>query len=120
MTVSDTPSDPDNPGLRGQARPLICIGLPPMLAPDLGGKRPVVSLLPQDIPLAGLQGVQDALIACMLLGGDADAQDVLAALADAGYRGAVIVIAPHLPDPAMVERELAQLAPGMTVTLVML
>ena len=117
MSLLNVTFDPDGPGLTGHIAPLIGIGLPPNLALHFGGKRPVMSVLPQDIPHAGLNRVANALIVCQILGDEADALDILAGLARAGYRGRVLVITPPLPDPAMVERELAQVAQGMTISL---
>lgn len=112
--MPDAPSDP------APAGPLICIGLPQALARRLGGNRDVVSLRARDIAFARIDRMENALIACPLLGPEADALDILAALVRAGYRGEVVVVSPSLPDPAMVERELAQAAPGMSVALVVL
>ncbi|TGD62882.1 hypothetical protein EYC08_14960 [Tabrizicola sp. WMC-M-20] len=120
MPVRYATSVPDGSGLRGHTRPFISIGLPQVLAQHCAGMRPLMSVSPQDIPLAGLHRIDNGLIACMLLGSEVDALDILADLTAAGYRGPVVVIAPPLPDPAMVERELALAAPGISVSLLVL
>ncbi|WP_146036497.1 hypothetical protein [Pseudotabrizicola formosa] len=120
MPVRVATSVPDRFDLRGRTSPFISIGLPQVLARHCAGPRPLFSVAPQDIAQAGLHRMSDALIACMLLGSEVDALDILAELTAAGYRGTVVVIAPPLPDPGMVERELALAAPGMTVSLLVL
>lgn len=47
-----------------------------------------------------------------------DAGDVATALRQRGYKGELIVMAPPLPRPEMVQRELAQMAPDMSIRLV--
>jgi alkanesulfonate monooxygenase SsuD/methylene tetrahydromethanopterin reductase-like flavin-dependent oxidoreductase (luciferase family) len=107
-------------GSVGRLGPLIGIGLPPGLAARLAGPRPVLSLDPEQIAQSGLDRLTDAVVACLLLGSQMDAIDVIAQLRVAGYRGQVTVVAPPMPNPRMVERELVQLAPSMQVQLVVL
>lgn len=116
---------PDHSPLRGHGSagrlgPLIGIGLPPGLAARLAGPRPVLSLDPEQIATAGLDRLTDAVVACLLLGSQMDATDVIAQLQAAGYRGQVTVVAPPMPDPRMVERELVHLASAIQVQLVVL
>lgn len=47
-----------------------------------------------------------------------DAGDVATALRQRGYKGELIVMTPPLPRPEMVQRELAQMAPDMSIRLV--
>lgn len=47
-----------------------------------------------------------------------DAGDVVAALHQRGYTGELIVVTPPLPRPEMVQRELSQIAPDMSIRLV--
>lgn len=56
-------------------------------------------------------------VVCPLLADGFDATQVISRLLQLGYTGQVMVIAPKLPDPAMVERELRALAPGMRLSL---
>lgn len=98
--------------------PFIGIGLPQALAADLAGGRRVLSLAPEDIAAADLHRIPDVMVACLLLGSVMDALDVIAVLSATGYSGALTVVAPPLPNPRMVERELARAAKPMNVTLV--
>lgn len=86
----------------------------------LAGPRPVLSLDPEMIGQAGLNRLSDAVVGCLLLGSQMDAIDVLQKLQAAGYRGQVMVVAPPMPDPRMVERELVLLAPGLSIRLIVL
>ncbi|NEX45148.1 hypothetical protein G3572_02950 [Rhodobacter sp. ETT8] len=97
--------------------PFVSIALPAALVAELAGARPVWKLTHDDIPGANLAQLKDAVVACLLMGGKTDALDVLAALTAAGYAGAVLVIAPPMPNPRMIERELARAAKTMKVTL---
>ncbi|MDR7125331.1 hypothetical protein [Pseudotabrizicola sp. 4114] len=98
--------------------PFVGIGLPMALAVALAGKRRVVALEPEAIATAGLDQIEDPMIGCLLLGSKADALDIIADLVEAGYRGPVTVVAPPLPNPRMVERELSRAAKPMAVKLV--
>jgi hypothetical protein len=73
-------------------------------------------------PLAGLDRsllarVSPDAIAFSLITSDADATQVLCLLKASGYAGEAIILAPRLPNRAMVVRELASLAPCVTLTL---
>ncbi|MFT4150173.1 MAG: hypothetical protein QM656_08250 [Paracoccaceae bacterium] len=57
-------------------------------------------------------------IACALFAPGHDATQVVARLETMGYRGLITVVAPPLPDPRMVERELRALGPGLRLRLV--
>lgn len=107
-------------GSAGPLGPFVGISLPPGLSSVLAGPRPVLSLDPDMIQQAGLHRLTDAVVGCLLLGSQMDAIDVLRQLQEAGYRGQVMVVAPPMPDPRMVERELTLLAPGLSVRLIVL
>lgn len=112
------PNDPSGTD-KGPQGLFVGIGLPDQLARLFAGQRVVVALEPEQIALADLRQLADAEIGCLLLGGRADALDIIADLRASGFRGLVTVIAPPLPDPQMVERELKADAKAMTVRLVM-
>ena len=96
----------------------VAIGLPEKLARYLAGQRGMSTLDPDQIATAWFDQMDIAEIGCLLLGSKGDALDIIAALHLAGYRGLVTVIAPPMPDPHMVERELKSAAKAMTVRLV--
>ncbi|MBN2630576.1 MAG: hypothetical protein JXR75_08560 [Rhodobacteraceae bacterium] len=121
MTVYN--SFPDNgsdkpPQKTGTVGPFVGIGLPIPLAKVIAADRPILSLDPETIGSAGLNHLQDAVVACLLLGGKMDALDVIAALVAANYRGPLMVVAPPLPDGRMVVRELEAAGPGLKIILV--
>jgi hypothetical protein len=58
-------------------------------------------------------------VICPLLARGFDASLLAQRLVMAGFRGWLTVIAPRLPDGAMVQRELSSIAPGLSVELVM-
>ena len=121
--MTSRPPFPNGPAQRtsdasGAMGPFIGIGLPQALAADLAGGRRVLSLAPEDIAAADLHRIPDVVVACLLLGSAMDALDVIAVLSATGYSGALTVVAPPLPNPRMVERELARAAKPMDVTLV--
>ena len=121
MTFLNAPPDSNEPrgsGRIGKLGPFVSIGLPDALASILAGARPILALDPAKIDSAGLHRLDNAMVACLLFGSKMDATDVIEHLAQAGYRGAVTVVAPALPDPRMVERELAQAARSIMVTVV--
>jgi hypothetical protein len=63
-----------------------------------------------------LQCLQPKLVIMPLFTADHDATTAIERLAALGYTGPVTVIAPKLPNPRLVERELASL--GLAVTLI--
>lgn len=115
-TPDGTAPRPNGPG--AAPGPFVGIGMPPALAVSLAGKRRVIELEPEAIPTAGLDKIDDPMVGCLLLGTKADALDIIADLFEAGYRGPVTVVAPPLPNPKMVERELSRAAKPMAVKLV--
>lgn len=102
----------------GIVGPFVAIDVPPTLALTLAENRPVHLLGLQDICSAGLDRLNDAVVACMLFGGATDALEVIAALLAAGYKGPVLVVAPRLPDGALVLHELKRAAGDLHITLV--
>jgi hypothetical protein len=63
-----------------------------------------------------LQAVQPTLIICPLFTAGCDATSAIERLIELGYSGRVSILAPHLPNPRLVERELQGL--GLAVTLI--
>lgn len=66
-----------------------------------------------------LDRVSPRSVVCPLMAEGFEALQVLTLLRQAGYAGDVMVVAPPLPDPRMVERELRAVAPGLRVTLIL-
>lgn len=92
----------------------LLIGLSAMPA-GLPGPPPVVISRLASLDGALLEQVRPARILCPLLARDFDASLVATRLQALGYDGHLTVVSPPLPNRAMVQRELASLAPGMTV-----
>ncbi len=63
-----------------------------------------------------LQRLQPSLVIMPLFTADHDATTAIERLVELGYTGRVTVLAPKLPNPRLVERELASL--GLAVTLI--
>jgi len=53
-----------------------------------------------------------------LFTGGYDAMTAVALLEDLGYRGRIVVLAPFLPKPDLVERELRQIGPGNRLVMI--
>lgn len=64
-----------------------------------------------------LADVLPGAVAAPLFGEGFDAVDLAARLQRLGYRGALWVVTPALPSPAMVRREIAAAGKGLEVTL---
>jgi|APEBP8051073178_1049388.scaffolds.fasta_scaffold00020_249 hypothetical protein len=63
--------------------------------------------------------VAPEMVVLPLMANGQDAVQVITRLDELSYAGQVVVLAPTLPDPAMVERELRATAPGLRLRLVM-
>ena len=63
-----------------------------------------------------LQRLQPTLVIMPLFTADHDATTAIERLVELGYSGRITVLAPKLPNPRLVERELASL--GLSVTLI--
>ena len=66
-----------------------------------------------------LATLRPAIVTFPLIGADCDATQVVERLAVLGFAGIALVLAADLPDPAMVQRELQSLGPGLTLCLVL-
>lgn len=100
---------------------LMAVGFAPM----------TLTLLPRDrasrtviLPFRGLTvealGRHDpAEVMTPLVGQGCDAGQVAQILVACGFRGSLRVICPALPDSAMVRRELAAMAPGLRIDLIL-
>ena len=71
-----------------------------------------------DLNAAFLAEVAPELVVLPLFSVGQDATTMVEALMNLGYDGAISVMAPRLPDRAMVERELRALGPGLRLRLV--
>lgn len=96
----------------------LSLGLPRPLARDLAARLPIVELGRCDMigPCLGQNDIR--LAACPLIASAFDAFQVIETLADAGYGGRLLVVAPNLPNVRMVEQELRHLARGLSLTLI--
>ena len=78
------------------------------------------------IAVAGPEGLDAVLLAtlgaecvvCPLFDADFDAMAVATRLATLGFQGRLQVIAPELPNPRMVEREIRSQAGGITLQII--
>lgn len=106
------------PKLRGDI--LVAIALSPSLGQSLAGKRRLEALDLSEVTTDRMAGLRGSQMACELFTPQGDALGIIAALVAAGATGHLSVIAPPLPDPDMVERELQAQATGFSVALVQL
>jgi hypothetical protein len=86
----------------------------------LGAQPPevkLVSLHYAELSAKTISAVLPDLVIMPLFGAGFDALDALARLERFGFRGDVLVRAPRLPNTQIVERELAAVAPKLTVRL---
>jgi hypothetical protein len=72
----------------------------------------------EELNAAYLAEIAPELVVLPLFSVRQDATTMVEALMDLGYAGAISVMAPRLPDRAMVERELRALGPGPRLRLV--
>lgn len=74
-----------------------------------------------DLPFDAMTG-PDApdLIICPLTATGFDAMDLLARLRDAGFRGRFLVLAPHMPDIALIRAEMLSSAGDVNVDIIAL
>lgn len=77
-----------------------------------------VSRAASELSAALLAEVAPARIVLPLFSGSCDAMSVIEELEALGYRGQILVIAPPLPRPALVERELRAAGPGERLVLI--
>lgn len=105
-------------GMTGQEIVLVSVGLPGMVASALAKGGCIHQLGLADVTHAQVQLLSGAVFACPLMGDTTDAVVVLEALEAAGFGGTLLVIAPPLPNPTMVERELRTAAQKVTLRLV--
>ena len=71
-----------------------------------------------ELSAALLAEVAPSVVVMPLFSADQDAMAVIEALEGMGFKGRILVIAPALPRPALVERELRAAGPGERLTLV--
>lgn len=96
----------------------VSVGLPAQLAQELAGQYPVVELLAEELSVATLSAQSIMLIGCPLFGASFDAMQIAESLVAAGFTGRLLVVAPALPNVAMVERELQAMASPLTISLI--
>jgi hypothetical protein len=97
-----------------KAAPVIAVMLPDHVALALAGPRPVQQSSLMMLGDACLATDGRGVIACPLIFGRSDALCVIEALLVAGFTGTLMVVAPPLADPDMVERELCAAAGDIT------
>jgi len=79
----------------------------------------VVQMQFTDLDHAMLDRLSPTRVILPLLGRCHDAVQVIERLQTLGYKGELTVVAPTLPDPSLVERELRGLGPGLRLRLLM-
>lgn len=95
---------------------LECVGL---IAPD--GPIPLPGAVPcrfAQLTAELLRQTAPSTIILPLFAGAHDALTMIEALENLGFAGRILVIAPHLPRPQLVERELRAAGPGLRLLLV--
>ena len=109
-------SGPAGTGFRPEQ--VFLIGLD-RLSASLDAERVAVRLVPYSaLNSAMLYVLRPDLVVCPLFGPDCDAAQLISRLRDIGYGGRLTVLA-QVPNPAMVTAELAELAPGITVKVIL-
>lgn len=73
---------------------------------------------PEEIDAALLARVQPEKVICPMIGADYDALSVANLLRSLDFAGVLVVVAPDLPNPRMVEREIRNQAGGLQVRVV--
>jgi len=73
---------------------------------------------PEAIDAALLARVQPKKVICPMIGEDYDALIVATHLRGLNFEGTLVVVAPELPNPRMVEREIRNQAGGLRVSVV--
>ena len=87
----------------------------------LGGPLPTVGVAHHsygELTLELLAKVQPTLVILPLFTAGHDALTVVEVLEKLGYQGRITVLAPSLPQPRLVERELRRAGPGARLTLI--
>lgn len=112
--------DRDTPRLKLRDDVFVSIALPAQLARVQAGDRTLITLSVRDITKDRMADLQNTRMGCELFAGQDDAFAIISALSEAQFTGHLTVIAPPLPDPAMVERELQEMAGRLSVTLIQL
>ena len=95
----------------------VSVNLPSPVAMALAGARALRQIEHSDLGTVCAEMQGPAIVACPLISGDTDALSVIGTLQGAGFQGTLLVVAPPLPDPRMVERELRDAASGLSLRL---
>lgn len=104
------------PNLQGAAR-VLTLNCQALLGPTDAVPEPCIThACYYDLDAAVLARIAPDLVIMPLFAGDLDAVAIIARLVALGYGGRVAVLAPTLPNPRLVERELCGL--GLRVTLI--
>jgi hypothetical protein len=97
---------------------LVAIELSPSVGRAIAGDRRLEALDLSEVTYERMASLHGSSMACELFTPQGDALGIIAALVAAGATGHLTVIAPPLPDPIMVERELRAQADGFSVVIV--
>ncbi len=98
--------------------PFLSVDLPPQQALRLAEGRPIIRLSAASIGQAEFPRDPALRLGCPLFGSDSDAMCIAEALSAAGFPGEMLVLAPRLPNPALVEKELRAAAHGFRLRLI--
>ena len=109
--LSELPTDP--------VLPILALDCHALLAPRGPIPIPTARHHPSaDLSAALLAEIRPDRIILPLFGGPSDALTIIEHLEALGYAGRIFVLAPPLPRPALVERELRAAGPGTRLVLV--
>lgn len=110
MTLQQPEGGEEPPGTAPVTGIVVAVGLPEALIPVTANGREVIRTVPAALTPAWLSGRPIATIVCPLIGVQVDAISVIEHLNAIGFRGHLTVVAPRVPNPAMVHRELCAAA----------
>jgi len=116
MTGSTTPR-PAGSGVR-----LVAVGdlYPPDLAADGADPSDIAYLAFDEVSTQALEELRPDVVLTPLVDAGFDCLDLAERLVAAGYRGKLRAVAPTVPDPALVRREIADRFPQLDFDLVVL
>lgn len=118
MTLQQPAGGEEPPGTAPVTGIVVAVGLPEVLLPVIANGREVIRTAPAALTQDWLSGRTIATIACPLIGVRVDAISVIEHLNAIGFRGHLTVVAPRVPNAAMVHKELCAAAEDFEIVLI--